>query len=500
MEDYYISGRSAPTILITGTLFASMLSTNGFMGDTAYSYSGNITTMILLNTLCASGYVIGALFFGRYIRRANATTMPEYFGNRFNSKRVRRFAGISVIISLQAYLLAVIQGTGILMESLTGYNINTCLFIAWLCITSFTFYAGSKGVIITDTIMFIIFLLAVIVGGPFIFEKAGGINNLIANLLNNPNTPEGLLSYHGNTHGQSVFDIVFYGVTVGIIWLITVAVSPWQAGRNLMAKNEHVIFRSSVLTAICTIVFLTYLYLMAVSVIVLNPNMQDPEKVLIWAALNVMPNFIGLMVLAGIMAAGLSSASTFLSVISFSISSDIFNIKFSSEKQHIWFTRAVVLVVSITALYLSTLNLSSIRIISWFASTIIASSWGFIAFASVWSKKITERGAYLSMIGGFFGYIAAKVLKEIFGMPFVNVFDPFFIGITISILLGIIGSINQTKTQEEEDFQNSIHKIPAKECIANDYKQDRLYGILLITVGIIVSFIFIKFWAVPVNS
>ena len=33
VNDYYVSGRNAPTILIAGTLFASMLSVNGFMGD-----------------------------------------------------------------------------------------------------------------------------------------------------------------------------------------------------------------------------------------------------------------------------------------------------------------------------------------------------------------------------------------------------------------------------------------------------------------------------------
>ena len=48
VNDYYVSGRNAPTILIAGTLFASMLSVNGFMGDQGWCYSGNITTLVLL--------------------------------------------------------------------------------------------------------------------------------------------------------------------------------------------------------------------------------------------------------------------------------------------------------------------------------------------------------------------------------------------------------------------------------------------------------------------
>ena len=79
VNDYYVSGRNAPTILIAGTLFASMLSVNGFMGDQGWCYSGNITTLVLLNSMCAMGYIAGPLMFGRYLRRSECTTMPGIF-------------------------------------------------------------------------------------------------------------------------------------------------------------------------------------------------------------------------------------------------------------------------------------------------------------------------------------------------------------------------------------------------------------------------------------
>ena len=48
VDDYYVSGRNEPTLLIAGTLFASMLSVSGFTGDQGFCYSGNITTLVLL--------------------------------------------------------------------------------------------------------------------------------------------------------------------------------------------------------------------------------------------------------------------------------------------------------------------------------------------------------------------------------------------------------------------------------------------------------------------
>nr|WP_321258842.1 sodium:solute symporter family protein [uncultured Pseudodesulfovibrio sp.] len=499
VEDYYVCGRNAPTIMIAGTLFASMLSTNGFMGDTAYCYCGNITTMILINTLCACGYVLGPLFFGRYLRRAEVNTMPSYFWLRFNSKRIRRFAGITTVISLSAYLLSVIQGTGMLMETLIGYDRITCLLIAWFCITLFTIYSGSRGVVITDTLMCIFFLCATIVAGPFVFNAGGGLENLISNLATSPHTPAGLLDYHGNTGTGSPMDTIMYAITIGIVWMLAVGVSPWQAGRNMMAKNEHVVFRSGAISAFLTVFFLLYLYLIAVSIIPLHPNIDRPEKILIWAAFEVMPQLIGVILLTGIMTAGLSSASTFLSVVSFSISSDVLDIDFKDEKAQLKFTRIVVLIVGLVALALACLELSSIRIITWFASTIIASSWGVVAIASVWSDKLTERGAYYSMVGGFFSYLIAKWLKEFGGLPLNNFLDPFYIGIAISVLLAVWGSKGQERTQEEIRFHTKLHLTPVSETLAEDYRRDKIYGWGLVAAGVVISSIFIFYWAVPYN-
>jgi len=497
VDDYYVSGRNAPTILITGTLFASMLSTNGFMGDTGWTYTGHITAMIMINSLCAAGYIFGPLFFGRYIRRVEAITMPQYFGDRFNSKRIQQLAGITTIISMTAYLLAVLQGTTLLMKELTGMSLLTCLLISWVCFTSFTFYSGSSGVILTDTIMFLIFLGATIIAGPFVFKEAGGLSNLIPNLLASPDAPSNILAYHGNLDGGTIFDAMSYMITIGLVWLVTVSVSPWQASRNLMAKNEHVTFRSGVLAAICTILFLTFLYLIAISMILINPNIDPVENVMIWASFNIMPKIVGVLVLTGIMAAGLSSASTFLSVTGFSATNDVYDFKFKSDKQQLWFSRWVMLGISFIALVLAYFNPPAIRIISWFASTIIAASWGPVAFASVWSKKITERGAFWGMLLGFLGQLGAETVTRFTSISLSGFFHPFFIGIYLNLLGIYFGSKTSTVTSEEIAYYEKMHVIPETELDPKDYKRDKLYGRILITSGVFISALMIIYWVIP---
>ncbi len=504
-DDYYVAGRNAPTFLIAGTLFASMLSTNAFMGDTGWCYSGNITSAVLLNALCGSGYVIGVLFFSRYLRRSCCNTMPEYFGTRFNSMKNRRLSAVILVLALTAYLLAVMTGTGILLQELTGLSRGTCLFLAWLFFTAFTFYSGSKGAILTETAMFLIFVGASLIAAPYIFHAQGGLGELMTNLMNNPNTPAGLLDYHGSpagTYGEgtSIFNTVMYAVAFGIVWLITVGISPWQAGRIMMAKNEHVGLRSASIACILTTVFTGLTYLMAIAVINLNPDMADPQRVLIWASYNVVPKFVGMLVLTGIMAAGLSSAVTFLSVVGFSVTSDIFNYKFKDDKQKLFVSRSVMLVVAVVALVAALANLGGIRVITWFASTLIACSWCVSAFGSIWSKKLTARGSRWSMLAGLIGFLVAKSAAVFGGVSLMNWLDPFFIGLYLSIIFAIIGSKTSSLTREEIDYRVNLHILPASEQMTADYRVDKNYGKILIMFGVAVTLFLLFGWALPYNG
>ena len=505
VNDYYVSGRDEPTLLIAGTLFASMLSVSGFTGDQGFCYSGNIVTLVFLNSMCAMGYVIGPLIFGRYLRRSKCTTMPEYFGRRFNDFRNRRTAAIITVISLTAYLLASITGVGILMQELTGLSYHFCLFLAWFCFTFFTFYSGSNGVVVTDTMMFLVFLMGTLIAGPYIFSAQGGIENLLTNLMNNPNAPEDLLTYHGNVAGtgaNSIFGAMMYAITMGFVWMITVAVSPWQAGRNLMAKSEHVTFRAGVIASICTVVFLTYLNLQSVSVINIEPHLEDPQRVLIWASFHTVPKLVGTLVLAGIMAAGLSSASTFLSVVGFSITSDIVPHEFKSEKNQLRASRIVMLVYGLVSLVLAYMGLGSVRVISWFASTIIAASWAVPGIGSIVSKKLSSTGARWSMIAGFLGFLGTKALTAlgIGDTVFINFLDPFFIGLGLSLVFAVIGSKLHPVTETEKEYRNQLMVLPKEEADKKEYRIDRIYGRILIGTGVAVILVLLFGWALPYNG
>lgn len=502
-EDYYVSGRRMPTFLIVGSLIASLISTNGFMGETGWSYGGNFVNEMVINTFTAAGLAFGVIFFGRYLRRAETLTMPEYFGRRFNSRSIQRLAGIITVLSITCYLLAVITGTGVLLSELTGLDLIWCYLISFACFVSFTFYSGSNGVIITDTMMFLVFFAGTAIAMPYLFESGGGLGGLIENLMNNPDAPEGLLAYHGNLAGTGstdAFGAVMYTVIYGLVWFTVTGISPWQAGRHMMAKTEQVAIRAGVLGAIATAVFFLILHLMAISLINVDAGLQ-PERALVWGFYNLAPAFVGSIALAGIMAAGLSSAATFLSIIGFSITNDILDFKFKDDKQKLFTSRMIMLGFGVLAFVLAVANLGGIRVVAWLASTLIASTWCVVAFSSVWSKKITSRGAFLSMLTGFVGFVVTKFL---YGLGIVSIFynflDPFFIGIYLSIVFAIIGSRGQQRTQLEIDYFDKMHITPEIELIPEEIKKTKLYIWIAIIVGVAMSVFLILYWAAPYNG
>ena len=132
LDDYFVAGRRAPTILIVGTLVASVMSSVAFLGEAGFTYDGQMGAYLLFPSTAAAGYVIGALFFGRYLRRSRANTVAEFFGQRFHSFRVRQASGIIIMLSLGIYLLIVTQGASILLSDLTELTYFQSLIVVWI--------------------------------------------------------------------------------------------------------------------------------------------------------------------------------------------------------------------------------------------------------------------------------------------------------------------------------------------------------------------------------
>ncbi|MCF0230562.1 MAG: sodium:solute symporter family protein, partial [Parasporobacterium sp.] len=324
-EEFYVAGRQAPAILIGGSLIASYSSTGLFMGDAATAYEGGFTGMLLLAGMQVVGYLIGVVFFGRYLRRSKALTIPEFFGKRFNSKAVRKLAAITAIATMTVYLLSVMQGIGTLMSVITEVDYRICIIVAMVVFTFISVASGSRGVLITDTLMAAVFTVALVLGVLFIAKNTGGWFTSVEAVASNPETTQ-ILSWGGKPGAlyNTGWENILWGINYGIVWMSVCAVGPWQSSRYQMAKNEHTAIKSTYAATIGVFLLEFLACIGAVMVRNVVPNMEDTSHVLIYAAMNLMPKIVGVILLTGILAAGISSATTFQSLIGASVANDIF--------------------------------------------------------------------------------------------------------------------------------------------------------------------------------
>jgi Na+/proline symporter len=490
LDDFLVAGRRAPTLLILGTLIASAVGTGSFLGDSGFAYSGYVAALILQIPLTTTGYIIGSLFFGRYIRRSKSMTVAEFFGKRFSSSRIRVFAAFTVIIGLGGYLMTVTQGSALVISQVTGFSYVVSLIAVWLCYSAFTVYSGSSGVVITDTIMFILFTVVAYLALSYIVGAGGGWFETVGKLATLESRP-GIISVQGyqgsGANWTSVTDMWVWASVMSVAWGVVFAISPWQSSRYLMAKDEHVVIRSGLWAAIALSVLWPVIDFAGGAIALSNPDIEPIAEAMIWAALNLMPVLAGALLLTGIVAAGLSSASTFLTLVGFALTNDIVHDDKRDDAAKLLFSRLAILVVGGVALVIALLVPPSIFWITFFVGPLFAASWGPIAFLSIWSSRVTEAGAFWGMVVGFLACVVPKalVMVEVLRLPVI--LDPIFIGATCSILTIVIVSRRGTVSEEQRQFLEQLHIAPPELADRQRGRRTRMLPKALMAWGVLTS-------------
>jgi len=503
LDDYYVAGRRAPTLIIVGTLVASLMSSTMFLGEAGFAYAGQAGPYVLFPQTACIGYVIGAIFFGRYLRRSRATTVAEFFGKRFDSTRVQALAGITIILALGGYLLAVTQGAAILFSQLTDLSYVQGLVVAWLSYTTFTMYSGSRGVILTDTLMFLLFTFASLGAAVYLVGDFGGWLTVIESLATIEEKTD-LMSWHGiigvGTDWPTAMDYLIWAMVIDVSWMIVYAVSPWQSSRHLMAKNEHVVLRASIIACLVVALLQVMVYGMGGVINLGKVDIVPYESATIWASLNLLPELLGALMLAGIMAAILSSASTFLSLVGFSASNDIGIHKSQDEKKTLRFSRLMMLVIGTIALVAALVFPPDIFWLTTFIATVFASSWGPVGLMSIWSKRITESAAFWGMLSGLVFNVVPKFFVFIGIIELPSYLNPVLIGGVVSLIVTIAVSRRTNVSEEEVSYLTKLHETPADEISVKKTRTTLLAPALLVANGLIMPFLLINYYVRPYQS
>lgn len=503
LDDYFVAGRKAPTLLIVGTLVASAMSTNAFLGETGFVYDGQAGAYLLWPGIAATFYIYGALFFGRYLRRSRAITVADFFGQRFNSQRVQTAAGLTIILGLGGYLLAVTQGAAYLLTQVLDISYQQALVLSAVSYTGFTLYAGSRGVILTDTLMFLLFTGIAFAALIFLVGEAGGMSTAVERLAQLPDK-EGLMSWTGIVGDDSPFasglDFALWNITLALAWGMVYAVSPWQSSRYLIARSEHVVIRAACIAAVCLTFLEIVLYFGGATVNLWDSNISPPHQVMVHAAKELLPPLLGAGLLAGIMAAALSSASTFMSLVGFSVSNDLFPHEAMDERRLLRISRWTMLAIGLITLAIAFRAPVDLFWLTYFVGTLFASSWGPVAIMSIWSRRITADAAFWGIISGFALNAGPKALETLGWISLPFWLDPVLLGGFVSLAVVLVLSSLGRPSREEHVFRMRLHRTPQEERQPSAWRLTRLMPLVLVIYSVGFALLFLQFYIRPLET
>jgi len=161
-DGYFLAGRGLNGWVIGASMLLTNLSAEHLVGLNGQSYKGNLTSMAWETTPVLATIVMALYFLPRYLRGA-FTTLPEFFGERYDAKTRRLMSGLllagySVVILPAACLYpgAVAVNKIFDIQGFFGVSATQALWITvWfigLVGAAYAVFGGLKAVAVSDSL------------------------------------------------------------------------------------------------------------------------------------------------------------------------------------------------------------------------------------------------------------------------------------------------------------------------------------------------------------
>lgn len=303
-EDYWLMGRKAKWWMFAGTLSASYVSLSTFIGGVGAAWEwGPMPYMLFYTSSLTFGWIIAVIIIGLRMRKMNVSSITEFYKERFGENSSSMLAGIGVTLAaiLFFYLLVQLQGGGIVISTILNVPLSVGIGIMVAVIAITLASSGMYSVVLTDTVSMFIFIIVGIVVLPGTLMVVGGLDVGIEAISSN-----GGWSATGSS-GLSMSYFIGYALA----WLSIIGGSPHLINRSLIVDTPKSVLKGSYVAYIITISVTVLVFIssgMLVSVI--EPGTMTQDDISAFAAVNIWPKFVGVLLIGGAMAAAFTTANT----------------------------------------------------------------------------------------------------------------------------------------------------------------------------------------------
>jgi cation/acetate symporter len=181
ISDYYVAGRKVPAIFNGMATAADWMSAATFIGLVGILFSSGYKGLAFI-VGWTGGFCLVALLIAPYIRKFGSYTIPDFLAIRYSqgkengSRTVRIVAVGTTIICSFIYLVAQIQGVGLIVNRFIGVEFGIGVFFGLAGILVCSFLGGMRAVTWTQVAQYIIVVIALILPlGMISYDKHGSV-------------------------------------------------------------------------------------------------------------------------------------------------------------------------------------------------------------------------------------------------------------------------------------------------------------------------------------
>jgi len=327
MQDYALGSFLFSPAAVGISLAASMTSAATFIINPGfialYGISAVISYAVVLPLAAMVSLVILSKGFRKFGTTVKVLTLSQWMGVRYHSKGYQTFFAILSLLLITFIVLIVVGLTKVLSSSLAISEIAALLGIV-IFIFGYMMFGGANSMVYTNTIQgSIMLVVAFLLLGSGYEHFSAGIHGFLAKLSSiDPN-----LVGTTNTHSFLFRDWFEIGV-VQIIVGVAIVCQPHIITKSLLLKDDKSVNRFLIVAVITELIFFSVviagLYArLAFPDLTVGGTALKMDGIIPAYVIHEFPVFIGLFVVLGLIAAGLSTLEGLIQSISTTVTSDL---------------------------------------------------------------------------------------------------------------------------------------------------------------------------------
>ncbi len=426
-EDYFLGGRSLGPWVTAMSAEASDMSGWLLMGLPGVAYWCGLADAAWTAIGLAAGTYLNWLIVSKRLRRYseranNAITLPDYFSNRFreDKKVIMTLSALFILIFFTVYAASCFVTCGKLFSTLFRAPYVAMMIVGAIFVLLYTILGGFLAESASDTMQAIVMIIALGVIVVISTINAGGLGAVIDNARSIPGFLEffGLATPTVNEAGQQIVEngAPLFGEAREYGLLSVCSMLAWGLGyfgmpqvllRFMAIRKEEELKMSRRIAMVWVVISLTVAVFIGIVGRALYPTVHlsatDAENIFITLATSSLPAILAGFVMAGILAATISSSDSYLLIAASAFAKNIYQgvcNKKATDKQVMTVTRITLLAIALIAMVIAMDEDSVIFKIVSFAWAGFGATFGPIMLFSLFWKRTNKAGAIAGMVGG----------------------------------------------------------------------------------------------------